>query len=103
MKKEGVQENYRPQPEALGMLEFNADEYMEYLSDLNLTDAEKVEFLQVLWNIMSAFVNFGWGVDSVIPLLAIKASEASGNALQEVYPTPSFNATASGEAGEGKA
>ena len=85
------------QPETLGMLHFCADEYMQYIAELDLTEEQKIEFLSALWNIMSAFVNFGWGVDSVIPLLAVNASENDEVALKEVYPTPNFNATADAE------
>lgn len=97
MSDKDLTQVFPPQPETPGMLRFEPEEYMEYLEDLVLTEAEKVEFLQTLWNIMSAFVNYGWGVDSVIPMLALKASKDSEAELKEVYPTPNFNATAAAE------
>jgi len=75
-------------------VEFDAAEYMRYVEDVPLTDAQKIEFLQTLWSIMAAFVNYGWGVDSVIPLLAQKAFESEPTAVQQVYPTPNFNVAA---------
>jgi uncharacterized protein YdaT len=79
------------QPDTLGVLPFQADEYMEYVDDLELTEAQKVEFLHTLWHIMSAFVDLGFGVDSVIPMLAQKASENREDALQGNIPTHDFN------------
>ena len=88
-------------PQTHRPLEFDAAEYMRYVEDVPLTDTQKIEFLQTLWSIMAAFVNYGWGVDSVIPLLAQKAFESESTALQQVYPTPNFNVAADDEAGEG--
>jgi hypothetical protein len=79
------------QPETLGMLPFEAAEYLEYVDDLELTEAQKVEFLRTLWTIMSAFVELGFGVDSVIPMLAQKASESDELAVQETVPKHEFN------------
>jgi hypothetical protein len=83
-----------PQSEALGVLPFEAAEYMEYVDDLELSEAQKVEFLRTLWSIMSAFVELGFGVDSVIPMLAQKASESGAYALQKDIPKHEFNAAA---------
>lgn len=79
------------QPETLGVLSFEAAEYMEYVDDLELTEAQKVEFLRTLWDIMSAFVGLGFGVDSVIPMLAQKASKNGADTLQKEIPTHEFN------------
>jgi hypothetical protein len=81
-------------PQADRALGFVAAEYMQYLQDVAMTDAQKIEFLHTLWSIMAAFVNYGWGVDSVIPLLAQKAFESEPPALQQIYPTPNFNVAA---------
>lgn len=85
------------QPETLGALPFEAADYMEYVDDLELTEAQKVEFLRTLWTIMSAFVELGFGVDSVMPMLAQKASETSTDALQTEIPTHEFNVAADDE------
>jgi hypothetical protein len=90
------------QPESSGVLTFEASSYMEYADDLELTEAQKVEFLQTLWNIMAAFVNAGFAVDSVIPALMQKASESGENALQQSIPTHEFNVAADDE-DDGKA
>lgn len=104
MDKELQTFNDAGQPRPIGLLTFDAAEYLQYLEDMPLTEAQKVEFLQTLWTIMAAFVNYGWGVDSVIPLLALKASEDAEATVEEVYPTPNFNIAADEAAEEeGKA
>lgn len=40
-------------------------EYLPYLGDTNLSEDQKIELLQTLWSIISAFVDQGFGVDSV--------------------------------------
>jgi hypothetical protein len=85
------------QPESSGVLTFEASSYMEYADDLELTEAQKIEFLQTLWNIMAAFVNAGFAVDSVIPALMQKASMCDENALQQSLPTHEFNVAADDE------
>lgn len=40
-------------------------EYLPYLDDTHLSEDQKIELLQTLWSIMSAFVDQGFGVDSV--------------------------------------
>lgn len=41
------------------------DKYREYVEDFDLSEAAQTELLQTLWSIMAAFVNLGFGVDSV--------------------------------------
>ncbi len=48
--------NHSSQPESMGVLPFEASCYIEYADDLELTEAQKIEFLQTLWHIMAAFV-----------------------------------------------
>ncbi|QQG35158.1 MAG: hypothetical protein HYS17_06180 [Micavibrio aeruginosavorus] len=85
-------------PDELGALEqvqsvlpFDAERYMANIADLDMTYAQKVEFLRVLWDIMSAFVDLGFGVDSVIPIIAKRASESCADALQQAIPKHEFN------------
>jgi len=41
------------------------DLYREYLKDCDLTDDQKREFIETLWNIMVAFVDLGFGIHPV--------------------------------------
>lgn len=43
----------------------DTDKYREYVDDLDLSEEQKVELLRTLWWIMAAFVDLGFGVDSV--------------------------------------
>jgi hypothetical protein len=81
-------------PEGFCPSEFNPDEYMHYIEDLPLTDRERAEFLLNLWHIMAAFVRWGFGVDSVIPLLAKKSSEFDAGDVEQNIPTHEFNVAA---------
>lgn len=40
--------------------------YRAYLDDTDLSEEQKLELLQTLWSILSAFVDQGFGVDSVL-------------------------------------
>lgn len=82
------------QPEITGPLSFNPAKYLNYVDDPHLTDAQKTEFLQTLWTIMSSFVDLGFGVDSVLPILKQRALEAPDDALEETIPTHEFNIAA---------
>jgi hypothetical protein len=44
---------------------FKVDQYLEHLKDLDISEAEKIEFLQTLCLIMKTFVDIGWGLDSI--------------------------------------
>jgi hypothetical protein len=89
--------NHSSQPNTLGVPQFDAAEYMEHVDDLDLTEEQKVEFLRTLWAIMSAFVELGFDVDSVIPMLTNSASEKGADALQKEIPTHEFNVAADDE------
>jgi hypothetical protein len=43
---------------------------MHYVEDFGMTEDRKKEYLRTLWWIMAAFVNLGFGVDSVTRLFA---------------------------------
>jgi hypothetical protein len=82
------------QPQTFGLLPFDAADYMQYLDNEPLTAEQKIDFLQALWAIMAGFVNYGWGVDSVIPLLVQKATQTHADALERSIATQELNVTA---------
>ncbi|QBK29800.1 hypothetical protein [Roseitalea porphyridii] len=43
--------------------------YQEYLDDAELSAEQKQEFIETLWNIIVAFVDLGFGIDSVQTVL----------------------------------
>ena len=79
-------------------LAFDADKYLEHAEDFQMTEAQKVEFLRALWDIMSTFVRLGFGVESVLPTIFQKALETPADGLEENIPTHEFNVAADAEA-----
>ena len=49
-------------------------EYLAFLDGSNLSDAQKIELLQTLWSIMSAFVDLAFGTDPVQQSLPSEAA-----------------------------
>ena len=46
-------------------LAFNPDHFREDLAELELSREQENAILESLWNIMCAFIDIGWGVDSI--------------------------------------
>ena len=58
--------------------------YARYLEDTDLTEEQKREFLQLLWNIICEFVSLGWGVHPLQQALdAEEGCGKRGNPLPE--------------------
>lgn len=73
MDKELASLQLEPEAPSCGVPPFDVAKYMAHVEDFDMTEEQKVEFLQTLWWIMAAFVNLGFGVDSVrrfIPALS---------------------------------
>lgn len=69
-----------------GALALNVQKYLPYLDEFEMSEEKKVEFLQTLWSIMTAFVDLGWGVDSIqnfIPAMKEISSEAESNEVEK--------------------
>lgn len=43
-------------------VQFNWQDWLPYIEDSNLTDAQKREMIETLWSIILAFVDLGWEV-----------------------------------------
>lgn len=73
-----------PPTEALA-LQFDAQEFAHLLANTDLTEDQKIEYIQIVWHIMCAFVDLGWGVHSIhlaLPELAEISSDAPGDELK---------------------
>lgn len=68
----------------------NFANYREFLKDIDMTEAEKEEFLQALWDIVSSFVELGFGTH---PLQEAggQNDEISGFATKDTFNTLSFD------------
>jgi len=56
-----------------GALAMDRNEWLPYLAEFEISEEQKIELLQTLWDIMTNLVYMGWGVDFVylaIPALA---------------------------------
>jgi hypothetical protein len=76
---------------------FDAARYQEYVKDFDLSEEQQRELLQTLWWIMVAFVDLGFGVDSVqqcLPALKDFALSADANGLEQKMNTETFNGAA---------
>ena len=85
-----------------GLPPFDPSVYNHHIQDFDLTDEQRAELLGTLWWIMAAFVDLGFGVDSVryfLPDLAKLSSEFRENALdiEDTDHTPEFNEAAKDE------
>lgn len=77
---------------------FEATKYLPHVSDLDLSESQKIEFLETLFHIMAAFVRAGFSVDSVVPAFQ-KALECSDeDAVEVTIPTHEFNVASTDEA-----
>lgn len=77
-------------PPVASVLPFDAGKYLEHVEDFEMTEAQKAEFLRVLWDIMATFVRLGFDVDSVLPRFK-EASENAPDAVEQITPTHEFN------------
>jgi len=56
---------------------FDMDKYMKMAGEFDMSEEEKRELLTTLWDIMSRFVELGFGLDSVSILEAQNARKTS--------------------------
>ena len=75
-------------------LKLKPEDYIDRLGAFDMSEAQKVELLQTLWNIMATLVDIGFGVDTVqylLPDIFEKSSQDSGNLLEHNHPEISDN------------
>jgi hypothetical protein len=69
--------------------ECDVEKYREYIKDLDLNEEEQAELLKTLWHIMAAFVDMGFGLDSIQLLPASdQQQESSPIQAQEEQTNP---------------
>jgi hypothetical protein len=65
-------------------LQFDAQEFAHFLDESDLTQDQKLEYIQTVWSIVLQFIDLGWGVNSIpvaLPEYAEISSDAPGDAL----------------------
>lgn len=56
-------------------LQFDPDDYRAELKELNLTREQEDEFLVLLWNLISHFVDIGFGIEATQLVIAAHFAE----------------------------
>ncbi len=67
-------------------LSLDLDEYRGDLAEFDMSDEQKDEMLRTLWNIMSAFVDLGWGLDTVQLFSESRSNRFDRDSTSEVKP-----------------
>jgi hypothetical protein len=78
----------RGPPEPNLAVQFDPQEFAHFLAKTDLTEDQKIEYIRIVWSLMCAFVDLGWGVDSIhfaLPELAEISSDAPEDALKSSY------------------
>ena len=83
-----------------GELPFQPEEWLPHVEEFDISDEKKIELLQMLWNIMGAFVDIGWGIDTLpefLPALKEFSVHSGTDAVDGNIACPSFNDVAATE------
>lgn len=65
-------------------LAFDKEKYLSELEDTDLTEEQKIDMLQALWSIMEAFVDLGFGINSIHQFFSELAAESSESGMDRV-------------------
>jgi hypothetical protein len=84
-----------PGNEAFAPLHFDAAEFMQYIVDENLSEAEAVELLRAIWEIVVAFVDLRYGFSPLQHLVDSSSGSGGSNPppLVQVLSCPSISNT----------
>ena len=75
--------------------EMDTKRYLPMVAELELTEEQAQELLQVIWNIMCGFVELGFGSNSIqriLPSILGELPEAAGNGVNSTYPNKTTSA-----------
>lgn len=78
----------------VGALPLDVKKYQRHVEDFDLTEEQKVELLETLWSIMAAFVDLGFGRDSVqciFQSIGSNSLNSEGDEVKEMTHSPRFN------------
>ena len=64
-------------------LQLDLEKYLPELDQFDITDAQKVELLKTLWNIMRGFVEMGYGIDALHHHLPALVASSAGQPIRE--------------------
>lgn len=46
------------------MTQLDTDQYMHFMEEFDMTDAQKREVIEIVWRIMEQFADRAWGMDT---------------------------------------
>lgn len=70
-----------PKETGFAPLRFDPAEYMHYVEDMDLTEAQAIELLRVIWAINVAWVDLGFGINPIQ-----QAMDKSGEVFPSGFP-----------------
>ena len=65
-------------------LAFDKEKYLPELEGTDLSEEQKIEMLQALWSIIEAFVDLGFGANSIHQFFSELAAESSESGMDRV-------------------
>jgi hypothetical protein len=77
---------------------FDSAKYLPHVEDLDLSESQKIEFLETLYYIMAAFVRVGFDVNSVVPAFQKALEQVDSDEVELTIPTHEFNGASADEA-----
>lgn len=63
----------------------DADRYLPMIADMEISDEQRLELLAIVWDIMCAFVELGFGANSfqnLLPAIIEKASKRASDTVE---------------------
>ena len=54
---------------------FDPREYLHHFEDADMTEEQKIEYIELVWNMMSEFAAIGWGVHPVQQAMEARARD----------------------------
>lgn len=84
---------YASSKDGFAPLHFDAREFLQYVEDENLTEAQALELLGVIWEIVVAFVDLGFGLSPIQHVVdrSRDPEGSSGSSSPSVLGSPSFS------------
>ncbi|MCI0667485.1 MAG: hypothetical protein L0Y43_05470 [Methylococcaceae bacterium] len=86
-----------PENPSIGHLPMDVKKYARHVEGFDLTQEQKVELLETLWSILTAFVDLGFGADSVQCLfrdVRPNSLHSGGDPVEDNGPSNDFNQAA---------
>ncbi|MGR9088247.1 MAG: hypothetical protein ACU841_14415 [Gammaproteobacteria bacterium] len=91
-----------PENRMIGTPPLDVNKYQSHVEDFDLTEEQKLELLETLWSIMTAFVDLGFGADAVQYIFrdtGPNSLNSDGDEGKDTTPSTRFNRIAHDDKG----